>query len=116
MFALTQQILDNEWTLTEQDTSALEPQEWDYSQPTPQVQDIRLWEVIDRVPGGYGVYAAHDPYVELYWIHSESKLFEDEVFYGRTAGERCAARAREWGSDIPVSMNWTTLYTTSREL
>ena len=41
--------------------------DWDYSREL-QIEDIDIWEVIYEAGGGWGVYAAWDPYAEFYLI------------------------------------------------
>ena len=58
----------------------------------PTVEDIKFWEQIYHEPGNVGVYAAHDPHIELYMIVYypilDSKFNGIQLFYGDTAIEQ----------------------------
>ena len=40
---------------------------WNSNNP-PTMRDIKFWEQLYHEPGNFGIYAAHDPFVELYII------------------------------------------------
>lgn len=77
---------------------------WDYKREL-QIEDINLWEVIFE--GGFGVYAAWDPYAEFYMlIHPLYHNKDIEVFYGRNANKRIRKRMKELGIPFYTHKAW----------
>jgi hypothetical protein len=82
--------------------------DWDYRRQM-QIEDVSLWEVIYEQGGGFGIYAAWDPYAEFYMIRVgwflEAQGYGAEVYYGAGAMKKVMKRAEELG--IPLSTNKT---------
>lgn len=90
--------------------------DWDYQREL-RIEDVFLWEVITE-PWEYGVYAAWDPYGELYVIRKESdyekmmwdpdhkRLFDFEVFYGQGAQKQVVKRMNELGIHVAYQKVW----------
>jgi len=50
------------------------------------VEDVDFWEVIKESGGGNGIYAAYQPYAEIYLVRHHDTLVE--VFSGKNANLR----------------------------
>jgi hypothetical protein len=74
-------------------------------------EDVQVWEQIYFESGGTGLYAAWDPYAEMYLItkniHAkDSKNQYTEIFYGKNAGNRAYKKATELGMPIYLNKIW----------
>lgn len=91
------ELFDENWM--DSNTLILPPTKvWDYSREL-KIEDIDVWEVLYEGGGGFGVYAAWEPYAEFYIIKNGWQS-EIEVFYGKKASERVYKRCVEL--EIPV--------------
>jgi hypothetical protein len=85
--------------------------DWDYSRELD-IDDIDIWEVIYEAGGGWGVYAAWDPYAEFYLIttganpkYTKAAVNKNgavnytdkfyETFYGKGAQKKVQKRMKE---------------------
>jgi hypothetical protein len=68
---------------------------WDYKKDL-KIEDVGIWEIIYESGGGFGVYAAYDPYAEFYMIKPSWNLielgFDIEIFYGKNAVDSLVER------------------------
>lgn len=80
---------------------------WDYSREL-QIEDVSIWEVFIENGGGFGVYAAWEPYAEFYMITpGVNQIGKDiETFYGRFAQKNLLKRLNEYGVKIPINKIW----------
>jgi hypothetical protein len=80
--------------------------DWDYKRQM-QIEDVNLWEVIYEQGGGFGIYAAWDPYAEFYMIRVgwflEAQGYGAEIYYGPGSMNKMIKRAKEL--NIPISTN-----------
>ena len=75
------------------------------------IEDVQIWEQIYFESGGTGLYAAWDPYAEMYLItkNLHAKDLENrytEIFYGKNAGNRAYKKAIDLGMPIVVNKVW----------
>ena len=78
---------------------------WDY-QREMQIEDVNIWEVIYQQGGGFGVYAAWDPYAEFYLITNHHFTIKDnaiETYYGPGSQKIVQEKMRKM--DIPFVIN-----------
>ena len=83
---------------------------WDYKKEL-KIEDVQIWEQIYFESGGTGLYAAWDPYAEMYLItkNLHAKDLENrytEIFYGKNAGNRAYKKAIDLGMPIVVNKVW----------
>ena len=83
---------------------------WDYKKEL-KIEDVQIWEQIYFESGGTGLYAAWDPYAEMYLItkNLHAKDLENrytEIFYGKNAGNRAYKKAIDLGMPIVVNKIW----------
>jgi hypothetical protein len=71
---------------------------WDYSRELT-VEEVDIWEVLYEGGGGFGVYAAWEPYAEFYIIKNDFQG-QLESFYGKKASEKLYKKCIEM--DIPI--------------
>ena len=93
--------------------------EWDYKRELT-VDDVDYWEVLYEKGGGFGVYAAWQPYAEFYMIttgldyNNEARLIDDhlyhdrvvETYYGAGAEKKVKQRAKELGILLFEHVTW----------
>lgn len=65
------------------------------------VEDVDFWEVIQESGGGNGIYAAYQPYAEIYLVRHNDTLVE--VFSGKNANLRAEAFCISKGINYPKS-------------
>lgn len=108
MFVTTEDIFKNIWKLDNfTDAIGIGP-DWDYTQ-IPTINDINYWECIYFVPGGIGVYAAHDPYIEYYMIF-HNLFLKYELFFGQDAAKKCKEKLTKYGIELDFTSAWTNLH------
>jgi hypothetical protein len=83
---------------------------WDYKKEL-KIEDVQIWEQIYFESGGTGLYAAWDPYAEMYLItknlHAKDlKNQYIETFYGKNAGNRAYKKAIDLGMPISINKVW----------
>ena len=87
----------------------LDAPEGQFDYPTPdgfwfskkeiRVEDVDFWEVIKESGGGNGIYAAYQPYAEIYLVrHNETIV---EVFSGKGANLRAEQFCARMGIEYP---------------
>ena len=76
---------------------------WDYKREL-QIEDINLWEVILEHGGGFGIYAAWDPYAEFYMVTIGPGNIE--TFYGKGAQKRLREYLKKWDVPLPNNKIW----------
>lgn len=109
MFKSTAYIFNNPWSKALEDiaknsptTSLPEKEKWNKDTPMT-INDVKLWEQIYYSAGDVGIYAAWDPYDELYIIVHNLFIntnFGIEVFSGNNAADDVWNRARELGIEL----------------
>jgi hypothetical protein len=91
---------------------------WDYRREL-QLEDINIWEVIYELSGGWGLYAAWDPYAEFYLLTNgtdtrnfykvDGKPYQSchfETFYGANARKKVYKKLKSYGIDLPIFKQW----------
>ena len=83
--------------------------EWNHKQEL-KFEDVQIWEQIYFESGGTGLYAAWEPYAEMYFItkniHTHDLNKYTEVFYDKNAGSRAYKKAIELGMPIYLNKIW----------
>lgn len=110
-FKRTNEILNSPWFGGSFDTNShslpvKEP--WSLSRP-PEFFDIEIWEELHQEEGILGVYAAWNPYTDLYAIvHKLHVGIEQgiEVFYGDESVEQVINRCKELGVSLEITQQW----------
>ena len=109
MFKSTPNILENPWKHGVPNITYTSPPpktEWNYDRD-PTIHDIILWEQIYYEAGNIGVYAAWDPYVDLYMV--TYNLFINlpagiKCFYGKDSIDKIIKIAKDIGTDIEIQL------------
>jgi len=101
-YLTTTQLLETPWS-TEYTLGDHNPlPQWDYTNPI-KFNDVLLWEEIFYQPGHIGVYTSYQPYAEFYIIVYDlfkTNINTIETFFGKSASDRAASRAKELGVDL----------------
>jgi hypothetical protein len=79
-----------------------EPKPWTETRP-PRVDEVDIWEVISEMSGPVGVYAAWQPYAELYIVTSGWKIIEE--FSGWMANNRLEKYLQKNNISYPKEIN-----------
>jgi len=82
--------------------------DWDY-QREMKIEDVNIWEVIYQQGGGFGVYAAWDPYAEFYLITNHHFTIKDnaiETYYGPGSQEIVQEKMRKMGVPFVINQIW----------
>lgn len=102
IFLDNSEYFDPNWM--DSDTLVLPPKvDWDYKTEL-KIENVDLWEVLWMSGGGNGVYAAWNPYAELYMITISNSI--DSIFYGKNASKMTKKRALELGIILPTNKIW----------
>lgn len=117
-FRTTQNLLKTPWedelfnpNWMDSDKLILPPQKvWDYKKEL-QIEDVQIWEEIYFESGGTGLYAAWDPYAEMYLVikniyTNDRRNSYIEAFYGKGAGEKAYKKAIELGMPVQTTKIW----------
>jgi hypothetical protein len=62
-------------------------------------EKVEFWEVIKESGGGNGIYAAYQPWAEIYLVRHHDKMVE--VFSGKNANLRAEAFCIKMGIEYP---------------
>ena len=113
VFKTTQSIYNTPWDMEIEDDKSQHipahflPNKVVWSEDRPMtVDDVRLWEQIYYKSGDIGVYAAWDPYGDLYMIVHNlfiNTTFGVEIFYGTDAADEVWKRASDLGVNLSTN-------------
>ena len=108
MFVTSDEIQKSIWKIESSLQEIQSQNDWDYS-VTPDLDDVKYWEVVYFLPGSIGVYAAHEPYIEFYIIYHN--LFGIcEKFFGTNASNNCSEKLKKYGINLEHNTSWTNLH------
>jgi len=112
IFKTTLEILDTPWEFQHLDSAipAIVPDkiEW-HGIRDMKINDVEIWEQIYYQGGNIGIYAAWNPYGELYMITYNLYLdteFGYELFYGPDAASQVKDIVKQLGIDLEVQKIW----------
>ena len=112
IFKTTQEILNNPWQEYIEDPMVpnIVPQklEW-HDIRNMNIDDVEIWEQIYYRPGDIGIYAAWNPFGELYMITYNLYLETDfgiETFYGPDAASEVKDKAKQLGINLEINKIW----------
>jgi hypothetical protein len=112
VFKTTQEILNNPWQEYPEDSAIPniipEKLEW-HDIRNMNIDDVAIWEQIYYCPGDIGIYAAWNPFGELYMITYNLYIETDygiETFYGPTAASEVRDRANALGINLELNKIW----------
>jgi hypothetical protein len=81
-------------------------EKWDYKREL-KIEDVDIWEVLYEAGGGFGVYAAWQPYAEFYMIVPDWQMIQNgigiETFYGKNSQNVLKQRLNKY--KIPYQNN-----------
>lgn len=79
---------------------------WSNTLP-PEIRHVKFWEQIYHEPGNIGIYASHDPFVELYiFVHypiANKNLYGIQKFYGPAAVSEVYNYAKQCGIELKLT-------------
>jgi hypothetical protein len=81
-----------------------EPIPWNEAR-APRIDEIDIWEVITEVSGPVGVYAAYQPYAELYIVTRNWRIVEE--FSGWRANSRLENYLKKENIPYPIQKDAT---------
>lgn len=82
--------------------------DWDY-QKEISIYDVEIWQQIFYESGVVGIYAAHVPQIEFYFITYNIFIDKEkgiETFYGPGASEATISRAKSLGIELPFTTRY----------
>lgn len=109
VYRTTKEILSDSWEETFPSIDNYPPREYCTTWRDLSYKDINLWEQIYHVPGGISVYAAWDPYTELYiLVHDLFKTMPSgiEEYYGIDAERKLLEKLLRLGITLTKNKVW----------
>jgi len=105
-FRSTQQILSSVWKFENADfTINPNPSYW-IEKRNMTIDDVKVWEELEFVPGCFGIYVSWDPYAEFYLVVFNQFLDEPsgiKIFAGDHSAEEVKIFAKKLGCDLSVN-------------
>jgi hypothetical protein len=105
-FRSTQQILSSIWKFENVDISINPNPNYWVEKRKMTIEDVKVWEELEFVPGCFGIYVSWDPYAEFYLITFNQFLDNPtgiRIFSGEHAAEEVKKFTKKLGCDLSLN-------------